>query len=269
MTLNVCGAVNAGKTTLIQNLQLNTFQRMRRREHLDTSQDMASRTAGIEVGIIDVPGAGEFRKMDMAGHSWAFTSNEYFIGKRTSISLVLFDLSKSDDKVENDLFHHLGMLKARETKHGILRYRPEVVLVATHPDTIEGDPRVRADAYFRMFLESFQAYMNFYPKVMVVNCTDPNNMDFDALRGCLKELRDKIIKVCDKNYTQIKEMLWSPLRFLICTITLPHARKHTHFIDSQQPIKKTLMRQKKYEHENCWSVYDYSSDLRAKLSFFH
>ena len=240
VTLNVCGAVNAGKTTLIRNLQLNAFQRRRRREHPDTSQDMASRTAGIEVGIIEVPGAGEFRKMDMAGHSWAFTSNEYFIGKRTSISLVLFDLSKSDDKVENDLFHHLGMLKAKETKHGILRYRPEVVLVATHPDTIEGDPRVRADAYFRMFLESFQAYMNFYPKVMVVNCTDPNNMDFDALRGCLRELRDKIIKVCDKNYTQMKEMLWSPLRSLICTITLPHARKHTHFIDSQEPIKKNI-----------------------------
>lgn len=233
MTLNVCGAVNAGKTTLIQNLQLNAFQRRRRREHPDTSQDMASRTAGIEVGIIDVPGAGVFRKMDMAGHSWAFTSNEYFIGKRTSISLVLFDLSKSDDKVENDLFHHLGILKARETKHGILRYRPEVVLVASHPDKIEGDPRVRADAYFRMFLESFQAYMNFYPRVMVVNCTDPNTMDFDALRRCLRELRDKIIKVCDKNYTQMKEMLSSSLRTLICTITLPHARKHTHFIASQ------------------------------------
>ena len=263
MTLNVCGAVNAGKTTLIQNLQLNAFQRMRRREHLDTSQDMASRTAGIEVGIIDVPGAGVFRKMDMAGHSWAFTSNEYFIGKRTSISLVLFDLSKSDDKVENDLFHHLGMLKARETKHGFLRYRPEVVLVATHPDKIEGDPRVRADAYFRMFLESFQAYMNFYPKVMVVNCTDPNTMDFDALRGCLRELRDKIIKVCDKN-------LYPDERNALVTSPLPHMHDHastrtqTHIsLTANSPLKKTLMRQKKYEHENCRSVYVYSSDLNV------
>lgn len=155
---------------------------------------MASRTAGIEVGIIQVPGAGEFRKMDMAGHSWAFTSNEYFIGKRTSISLVLFDLSKPDSEVENDLFHHLGSLKARETKCGNLRYRSEVVLVATHADKIN-NPKCRAKAYFRMVMDSFQAYMNFYPKVMVLDCTNPSSKEFSALRDCLKELRGKIIKV--------------------------------------------------------------------------
>ena len=168
---------------------------MRRQEQPDTSQDMASRTAGIEVGIIQVPGAGEFRKMDMAGHSWAFTSNEYFIGKRTSVSLVLFDLTKPDGEVENDLFHHLGSLKARETKCGVLRYRPEVVLVATHADKMKTDPQCRANAYFRMAMDNFQAYMNFYPKVMVLDCTNPNSKEFSALRECLKELRGKIIKV--------------------------------------------------------------------------
>ena len=169
---------------------------MRHLDQPDTSQDMASRTAGIEVGIINVPGVGEFRKMDMAGHSWAFTSNEYFIGKRTSISLVLFDLSKTDKEIEDDLFHHLGCLKARETKCGVLRYRPEVVLIATHPDKLASDPQPRANAYFRMVMDSFQAYMNFYLKVMVLNCTNPNILDFNALRECLKTLRGKIIKVC-------------------------------------------------------------------------
>lgn len=156
---------------------------------------MAARTAGIEVGIVDVPGVGVFRKMDMAGHSWAFTSNEYFIGKRTSISLVLFDLSKTDEEVENDLFHYLGSLRARETKCGFLRYRPEVVLVATHADKMDIDPQTRAKFYFRMALDNFQAFMNFYPKVMVLDCTDPRSNEFAALRECLKELRDKIIQV--------------------------------------------------------------------------
>lgn len=170
--MNVCGAVNAGKTTLIGKLQLTVLQRLRRQDQPDTSQDMASRTAGIDVGIINVPGAGEFRKMDMAGHSWAFTSNEYFIGKRTSISLVLFDLTKTDSDVENDLFHYLGSLKARETKCGVLRYRPEVVLIATHADKMDSDPQTRANAYFRRAMDSFQAYMNFYPKAMVLDCTN-------------------------------------------------------------------------------------------------
>lgn len=168
---------------------------MRRQDQPDTSQDMASRTAGIDVGIINVPGAGEFRKMDMAGHSWAFTSNEYFIGKRTSISLVLFDLTKTDSDVENDLFHYLGSLKARETKCGVLRYRPEVVLIATHADKMDSDPQTRANAYFRRAMDSFQAYMNFYPKAMVLDCTNPNSREFHALRECLRELRVKILKV--------------------------------------------------------------------------
>ena len=195
VTLNACGAVNAGKTTLIGNLQLNLIQRRLRHDQPDTSQDMSSRTAGIEVGIINVPGVGEFRKMDMAGHTWAFTSNEYFIGKRTSISLVLFDLSKEDKEIEDDLFHHLGSLKARETKWGVLRYRPEVVLIATHADRVGTDPQLRAKAYFRIAMESFQAYLNFYPKVIVLDCTNPNSPDFSSLRVCLKELRGKIIKV--------------------------------------------------------------------------
>lgn len=158
---------------------------------------MSSRTAGIGVGIIKVPGVGEFRKMDMAGHTCAFTSNEYFIGKRTSISLVLFDLSKADEEIEKDLFHHLGSLKARETKVGVLRFRPEVVLIATHIDKVELDtePQLRANAYFRMAKECFQAYLNFYPEAMVLDCTNPNDHDFESLRHCLKELRDKIIKV--------------------------------------------------------------------------
>lgn len=196
VTLNVCGAVNAGKTTLIGNLQLGAFQRrLFRQDQPDTSQDMAARTAGIEVGIINVPGVGEFRKMDMAGHTWAFTSNEYFIGKRTSISLVLFDLSKEDSVVEDDLFHHLGSLKARETKCGVLRYRPEVVLIATHADKLRTDPQLRANAYFRMAMDGLQAYLNFYPRVMVLDCTSPTSGEFSALRDCLKELRGKIIKV--------------------------------------------------------------------------
>ena len=161
---------------------MTPFQLMFRHDQPDTSQDMASRTAGIEVGIINVPRVGEFRKMDMAGHTWAFTSNEYFIGKRTSISLVLFDLSKKDSEVEDDLFHHLGSLKARETKCGVLRYRPEVVLIATHADKLDGDAQVRANAYFRMAMEGFQAYLNFYPKVMVLDCTNPNSPEFNALR---------------------------------------------------------------------------------------
>lgn len=200
VTLNACGAVNAGKTTLIAKLQLSPVRRrLARRDEPDTSQDMSSRTAGIEVGIIDVPGVGEFRKMDMAGHTWAFTSNEYFIGKRTSISLVLFDLSKTDEEIEKDLFHHLSSLKARETKVGVLRFRPEVVLVATHVDKIEKgtDPRLRANAFFRMTKECFQAYLNFYSKVMVLDCTNPNAHDFDSLRVCLKELRAKIIENSD------------------------------------------------------------------------
>lgn len=195
VTLNVCGAVNAGKTTLVEKLQLRTFQLRFRHEQPDTSQDMASRTAGIGVGIINVPGAGEFRKMDMAGHTWAFTSNEYFIGKRTSISLVLFDLSKKDSEVADDLFHHLGSLKARETKCGVLRYRPEVVLIASHADKLDGDPQLRAKAYFRMAMDAFQAYLNFYPKVIVLDCTNPIGHEFSALRNCLGELRAKIIKV--------------------------------------------------------------------------
>lgn len=196
VTLNVCGAVNAGKTTLVEKLQMGTIRlRLRHAEQPDTSQDMASRTAGIEVGIINVPGIGEFRKMDMAGHTWAFTSNEYFIGKRTSISLVLFDMGKEDREVEDDLFHHLGSLKARETKCGVLRYRPEVVLIGTHADKVEGDPQVRANAYFRIAMNGFQAYLNFYPRVMVLDCTNPSSKEFGALRDCLKELRAKIIKV--------------------------------------------------------------------------
>lgn len=196
VTLNVCGAVNAGKTTLVKKLQMRPIQlRLRHAEQPDTSQDMACRTAGIEVGIINVPGIGEFRKMDMAGHTWAFTSNEYFIGKRTSISLVLFDLGKEDREVEDDLFHHLGSLKARETKCGVLRYRPEVVLIGTHADKVEGDPQVRANAYFRKAMDGFQAYLNFYPRVMVLDCTNPSNREFTALKECLKELRAKIIKV--------------------------------------------------------------------------
>lgn len=195
VTLNVCGAVNAGKTTLVEKMQLRTYQLRFRHEQRDTSQDMASRTAGIEVGIINVPGVGKFRKMDMAGHTWAFTSNEYFIGKKTSISLVLFDLSKKDSEVEDDLFHHLGSLKARETKYGVLRYRPEVVLIASHADKVDGDPQLRAKAYFRTAMDGFQAYLNFYPNVMVLDCTNPNNQEFNALRNCLGELRDKIIKV--------------------------------------------------------------------------
>lgn len=198
VTLNVCGAVNAGKTTLVEKLQLRTFQLRFRHEQRDTSQDMASRTAGIEVGIINVPGAGEFRKMDMAGHTWAFTSNEYFIGKRTSISLVLFDLSKKDSEVADDLFHHLGSLKARETKCGVLRYRPEVVLIASHADKLDGDPQLRAKAYFRMAMDAFQAYLNFYPKVIVLDCTNPIGHEFSALRNCLGELRAKIIKTSER-----------------------------------------------------------------------
>ncbi|KAL9964407.1 hypothetical protein ACROYT_G028047 [Oculina patagonica] len=199
VTLNVCGAVNAGKTTLVEKLQMRPIQlRLRHDNQPDTSQDMASRTAGIEVGIINVPGVGEFRKMDMAGHTWAFTSNEYFIGKRTSISLVLFDLSKTDSEVEDDLFHHLGSLKARETKCGVLRYRPEVVLIASHADKMATDPQVRANAYFRIAMNGFQAYLNFYPRVMVLDCTNPNNREFNALRECLKELRAKIIKTSER-----------------------------------------------------------------------
>ena len=173
---------------------------------------MASRTAGIEVGIINIPGAGEFRKMDMAGHSWAFTTNEYFIGKRTSISLVLFDLSKMDNEIANDLFHHLGSLKARETKCGVLRYRPEVVLVATHADKMDTDPQLRANAYFRTAMDSFQAYMNFYLKVMVLDCTNPNSKEFDALRDCLKELRGKIIKVCASLSFSLAPVLYAHTR---------------------------------------------------------
>lgn len=195
VTLNVCGAVNAGKTTLVEKLQMTSRQLRSRHEQPDTSQDMASRTAGIEVGIINVPGAGEFRKMDMAGHTWAFTSNEYFIGKRTSISLVLFDLSKDDCEAEDDLFHHLGSLKARETKCGVLRFRPEVVLIASHADKVRGDPQLRAKDYFRRAMDGFQAYLNFYPKVMVLDCTNPNGDEFSALRNCLKELRAKIVEV--------------------------------------------------------------------------
>ena len=174
---------------------MSSIQLRFKHEQPDTSQDMASRTAGIEIGIIKVPRAGEFRKMDMAGHTWAFTSNEYFIGKRTSISLVLFDLSKKDSEVEDDLFHHLGSLKARETKCGVLHYRPEVVLIASHADKVVGDPQLRAKAYFRMAMDGFQAYLNFYPKVMVLDCNNPGGHEFSALRKCLGELREKIIKV--------------------------------------------------------------------------
>jgi len=179
----------------VEKLQMSSIQLRFKHEQPDTSEDMASRTAGIEIGIIKVPRAGEFRKMDMAGHTWAFTSNEYFIGKRTSISLVLFDLSKKDSEVEDDLFHHLGSLKARETKCGVLRYRPEVVLIASHADKVVGDPQLRAKAYFRMAMDGFQAYLNFYPKVMVLDCNNPGGHEFNALRKCLGELREKIIKV--------------------------------------------------------------------------
>ena len=188
--------MNAGKTTLLTKLQLNAIQRRFAsvRDQPDTSEDMASRTCGIHIEVINVPGVGEFRKMDMAGHSWAFTSNEYFVGRRTSVSMVLFDLSKSDEEVRSDLVHHLGLLKAKETKRGFLRYRPEIILVATHADKFT-NARVRANAFFKGMMVDFQAYLNFYPKVFVLDCRNPYSEEFEALRNCLKELREKIIKV--------------------------------------------------------------------------
>ena len=107
--------MNAGKTTLLANLQKGFIQRKRSssKEQPNTSEDMSARTAGIEVGIINIPGVGELRKMDMAGHSWSFTINDFFLGKQCSISLVLFDLAKSDEEIKSELVYHLGLLEGK------------------------------------------------------------------------------------------------------------------------------------------------------------
>ncbi|XP_068685226.1 death-associated protein kinase dapk-1-like isoform X1 [Montipora foliosa] len=269
VTLNVCGAVKAGKTTLIGKLQQSTFERVRNQDHVDTSDDIASRTAGIEIGIINVPGVGVFRKMDMAGHSWAFTSNEYFIGKRTSISLVLFDLSKEDKEVENDLFHHLGCLKARETKYGVLRYRPEVVLIATHADKMASDPMHRANAYFRRALECFQAYLNFYPRVMVLDCTNPSRKEFSALRTCLKELRDKIIKnservprLCAQLLPRIRSLAKKKASFpVISWKAFVQETKQVNVTADEEGVRNVAF----YLNEIAEIVSDNSPELRDKV----
>ena len=192
MTLNACGAVNAGKTTLLENLQRGFFQRKRTtKEQPNTCEDMAARTAGIEVGIIDIPGVGKLRKMDMAGHSWAFTINDFFLGKQTSISLVLFDVTKSDEQINAELMYHLGLLKAKESRK-VLTHRPEVVLVATHCDKCS-HAEVRAKKFYLSMRNEYQAYLNFHANVMVLNCCDPDA--FGTLKEVLKELHKKILKV--------------------------------------------------------------------------
>lgn len=100
---------------------------------------MVLRIVGIEVGIINVLGVGEFCKMDMVGYMWVFISNEYFIGKRILIFLVLFDMSKKDSEVVDDLFYYLGFLKVREIKCGVFCYWLEVVLIVLYVDKLDGD----------------------------------------------------------------------------------------------------------------------------------
>lgn len=98
---------------------------------------MFLRIVGIGVGIIKVFGVGEFCKMDMVGYIWVFISNEYFIGKRIFIFLVLFDLSKVDEEIKKDLFYYLSLLKVREIKVGVFCFCLEVVLIVIYIDKVE------------------------------------------------------------------------------------------------------------------------------------
>lgn len=100
-------------------------------------------------------GVGVFCKMDMVGYLWVFISNEYFIGKRILIFLVLFDLSKEDKEVENDLFYYLGCLKVREIKCGMFCYCLEVVLIVIYVDKMVSDLMYCVSVYFRRVWECF------------------------------------------------------------------------------------------------------------------
>ena len=161
--MSVIGHPRHGKTTLIKTIrnlrnavQSNSFLPSAPPEGSD--EDLAARTAGVEVQTVELPTGEKFLMSDFAGHLAFLISHHHFLGNEYGIYLALLDAMHAlDDMLEEAMFWIMFVLATRPIHYGL----PSVLVAFSHGDKCGAGSKDRVQQVLYRLCAHFQGLVHF------------------------------------------------------------------------------------------------------------
>ncbi|KAI8488533.1 hypothetical protein Bbelb_338450 [Branchiostoma belcheri] len=191
--LLVCGDEATGKSTLIGSLCRTGIKAVFTREkHKPTEPDARSPTAGVDVGTMTVPNAGEFAIFDFAGQAEYYVTHAMLMHAKLGVYVTVYNITDDAETQTQQLQRWLRMIKAG---NGDPSFTPKVVLVGSHADKMDKQKGMsRAAALLRSMREQYRGQLDISTEAFVLDCEVSQSPDMDRLRKHLACLKQEILK---------------------------------------------------------------------------
>ena len=196
------GPGEAGKTTLLNTLFdrsfsfKSVFTRPKKPLHVMKNmplgksyihEEFAERTIGVEVHskvLEDI----QLLIFDLGGQETFYVMQSIFLDLENSFFLLVVDLTKPKQKIEDDIKSQLSMISSKLPKHG----EAEAILVGTHKDLLSDTERGEIISACKSALQ-----INSYPnltavKTLFVNAKERKTDEIKMLEGYCIELAQQV-----------------------------------------------------------------------------
>ncbi|XP_035697691.1 death-associated protein kinase 1-like [Branchiostoma floridae] len=191
--LLVCGDEATGKSTLIGSLCRTGIKAVFTREkHKQTDTEVRSPTAGVDVGNMTVPNAGEFAIFDFAGQAEYYVTHAMLMHAKLGVYVTVYNITDDAETQTQQLQRWLRMIKAGNADPSV---SPKVVLVGSHGDKIDKQKGMsRAAALLRSMRGQFRHQLDISTETFVLDCVVSQSPDMDRLRKHLACLKQEVLK---------------------------------------------------------------------------
>ena len=157
------GHPRRGKTALIETIGNTTKPHESHAHNLYTppegsAEDLAARTAGVEVKTIEFPTGERFRISDFAGHLAFLISHHHFLGNEYGFYLALLDAMDALDDMLNEAMFWIRFVLATRPVHYDL---PSIFLAFSHCDTSDTGGKDRAQQVLHQLCAHFDGLVQF------------------------------------------------------------------------------------------------------------
>ena len=190
--LNVCGAPEAGKTTLKQNLCMGWFRSFFTR---NSTSDYKP-TRAISMGVFSPNSSGDyFRVFDMAGQEEYMPSHIFSLGKPHSAYLLLVNALDSKKKRLADAKHWMSGISSchNRSRHP----RPPLMMIVSRGDlALPGLEREVYDLWRQLSSDKeFGDFFKFVGHPVIMDCRKVGSSQVKRVKAYLSEILSTIVQV--------------------------------------------------------------------------
>ncbi|XP_066297501.1 death-associated protein kinase 1-like isoform X1 [Branchiostoma lanceolatum] len=191
--LIVCGDEATGKSTLIGSLcRTGIKAAFTREKHKQPETNARNPTAGVDVGNLTVPNAGEFAIFDFAGQAEYYVTHAMLMHAKLGVYVTVYNITDDVETQTQQSQRWLRMIKAGNADPS---FTPKVVLVGSHGDKIDKQKGMsRAAALLRSMREQFRHQLDISTEAFVLDCEVSQSSDMDRLRKHLAFLKQEVLK---------------------------------------------------------------------------